>query len=305
MSEVLKKAGRKIRGIPEAKLIIDPEPFVANLLNVEFKILRNYKPIEELPKPLIVCQSCGKKFDEKWVKREVHAHGITARATRVDTHGKKNELLIEWKKKVKERKISATEAFAELDRIQNLYSNYPMDERDISSVTAHIPLKCPQCESPLGLVDVHVTTKPAAPALPDFMDFIVLPKTPRELKLIHEYLQLPKDMDFDAWIAGEDIIQFVNIFKAWSKELEGLRFIRTLYRPISDLDSALRSSIEAIEKEIKTRVSRTYNLLREPRETRQALERAKEQKSEIELMRGQKAAERMMKELGAKKISRR
>jgi hypothetical protein len=300
VTEIVKKIVKTIQGKPEGTVIFGDEPFVANLNHVEFKILRNGTPINEL-KPVFACVSCGKELDEKWVKREVSMHGITQHAVQVDKHGEKNARLIEFTKEVKNKKLSATEAFVKLDNIVKLYSDLPKDERDVTTVSNYISLKCPECESPLGNIDIYVYAKPETVTYPDVADYVALPKTTKELRLIREYLQLPKDMDFDSWLAGKDVADWKEKLSEWSNEIEKLRFLRTLQKPVSNMQSAIRASIEAIDDEIKTRSSRTYNLLKEPPELAAALEHAKQMKSEIELERGQKE---FMKELGAKPIRR-
>lgn len=284
-------------------VLFGDEPFVANLNHVEFKILRNGTPIDNL-KPVFTCGSCGKEFDVKWVKREVSIRGITQHAVQVDKHGEKNARLIEFTKEVKNKRLSATEAFVKLDNIVKLYSDLPKDERDLSTVSNYISLKCPECESPLGNIDIFVYAKPETADLPNVEDYVALPKTAKELRLIREYIQLPKDMDFDSWIAGKDLAGWKEKISAWGIEIEKLRFLKTLQRPVSNMVSAIHASIEAIDSEIETRTSRTYNLLKEPPELAEELERIKQMKNEIELERGQKFAEEEMKQLGGKPIRR-
>lgn len=260
MSETLKKASRKLRGVPEARLMVEAEPFMAHLPNIEIKIRFRYKPMSEaFP---IIC-SCGQKVTEKHAKSAVSEHGVSMRAMHVNEKGKQNQRLIDLYEKIAKRKISATEGFEEELRIRRIYDTIPSDEKPVGSAKASVPFDCPNCEARLGLLEVAVECSPDHPIPPDVEEWVGLKRTPKELRLIRKNL-MPDGVVYEDWLSGRDMEGFIQKLESWKEELQKVPYIRSLHKPLSNLSSDIYTAVKSVREEIRTRPSRVYNLLKNP-----------------------------------------
>ena len=271
MSEVAKKLSRKIRGVPEARLLTGDEPFFADLKNVETKIRYYGKSIDEaFP---ITCPSCKTKISKEDAKDLVERHGVSSKALLVNTKGKQNQQLRELYDRIRKGKITSEEAFETQGRIQSMYRDrfsYPSEEQPINSVSGRVPLKCEKCDYLLGSIDVTITAEPEQPIPPDVNAWVALKKTPKEERLIQEYL-LPKRhghvVSYDGWLVGKETMPFIEKLEGYKTELETMPLIRELQREISNIFSSINIAIQKIKDEVQTRPSRVFNLLKNPPQT--------------------------------------
>ena len=265
MSETAKKISRKIRGIPEAELLIGDveEPFKAELKNVEFRITRNYVDIEKTSP--IVCPSCGAKHDKKWIRRKIDTIGLSRNIALVDQKGKHNQKLIEFYAKAKKRKMSPREFFEGEHRIKRMYANIPIDERPISSTTQKIAITCQACDYKLGLIEVSTEATPEKPAPPDVDTIIHLPKTSLEDRWMREKFHIT-EADLDEWLNGKDeeTVQKMKDLMEFQKKIRDFPITRENAKETHNLTSAVHLAIEKMQQEIHTRGGRLYNLFAAP-----------------------------------------
>lgn len=260
--ETARKISRKIRGVPEPELLVDEEPFRADLKHADIQIFWQNKPISQHTP---TCPACGEKLSRKDVERVVDRHGITARAVHVNQEGERNELLNKLYEKIRAGRITATEVLNEERRIHERFDEKPKNERPISEINDSIPLDCPKCERRLGLVKVAVRAKPPdRPIRPDVSLWVRLPKTPQEERWIREELNISKEYSLDEWLQGKDVQGIIEKMQVFRNEVINLPYLPQSHRAINDLSSAIYTAMESIRTEIARRGDRIFNVLTNP-----------------------------------------
>lgn len=265
MSEKLKKASRKLRGIPEPRLMGPEEVYTIEdwkKLKVNVRVAYEGLPLE---KHSPICPYCG-KVSPKDVKQALFLHNISRRIFEVDKCGRQNKLLIELYEKMKNKKVNATEAFAEESRIYQAHRIFKrkgdkdVEGRPTTSTSGQVAIKCAECNYPLGSITVKAVATPAHPERPDVDVWIGLPKTAKEMRLVRETFHLG-ELSLDGWLIGEDRKPFVEMLEAFRDELGNVRFVRETARSVRNLKSALHLAIKEVRREIETRKGRLFNLL--------------------------------------------
>ena len=76
MAETVKKISDKIRGVPEANLLVGDEAeqvyYWTRFKNITVKMRHRGKPLEK-----VICPQCGKTLNEKRVKKLVDHHSFS------------------------------------------------------------------------------------------------------------------------------------------------------------------------------------------------------------------------------------
>ncbi|MDH5790036.1 MAG: hypothetical protein OEZ27_05535 [Nitrospinota bacterium] len=243
------------------RLILPDEPFTQKLPNITFTITRYGKLLKDFAP--IVCPSCKAEISKKEINNIIRKHGVSSRALLVDAQGKWNKRLNELYEKIRKGKIGSAEAFETEQRILTEFQRVPKDDQPLPHIRGTIPIKCADCGHLLGHIDITVTAEPPNAFPPDVKDWIALKKNPKEMRWIRENL-LPENVRYENWIDGKDMELFIKKLEAWKSEIDKLPFIRTLQRPIANLHAAVYATIEQIKEDIRTRIDRVYNLLKNP-----------------------------------------
>jgi len=263
MNETVKKISRKIRGIPEAELLIGEldEPYREDLPNVEFTLRYKYQPIQP-----ITCPECGKTISKKQIRMVVDAHGFSRRALLVNLKGQQNQKLTELYEKTKKHKISPREFFTTEHRIIRMFDSRKKDEQPISSINQSVPIKCPYCDYKLGLIEVKVIAKPERSMLPAVEDVIACPRSDLEERWVKSAFPALRRITEEEWLQGKDMEPTIEKLKMQEKELLNVPFSRGIHKHISDLRSKIHLTIKKIVDDIRTRKGQLYNILAMPPE---------------------------------------
>lgn len=262
MSKTVKKIANKIQRKPTAKLLIGDELedvyYWTKFKNITVTMRRYGKPIEK-----IVCSKCEKTFSEKRIKGLVDHHSFRL-AANIQFTGAYNKKLSELYAKIKNRKLNLAEAFKIEKDIRHEFYDKPKGERaGAGDTTKSIPLVCPECSEPLGLIEVAIKANPITETAPNVSEWVALEKTPRQMVILKKYL-IPKGEDYPEWIDGSDMQPFILKMEKWKAELAKMPYVRELYRPLSNLDADIGTAINAIKEDVRTRSNRVYNILKNP-----------------------------------------
>ena len=232
------------------------------LPNIDVKMLWEDRPISE-NRPL--CPTCKKKVSGRAVELAVGHHHISYAAYPVNRSGEHKQKLIELYRKIRKRKINLEEAFRIETELRREYYGKPKAERPISQTQGYVPLKCPSCAKPLGTVKVTVTESPSeAPEPPSYREYIMLPRTPEQERLVKERFAIPEKMSFKEWLQGKDVKPFIGKLEKMKEEITKLPYMRNLVREVSNLNALIYTTIEKLQEEIRLRPDAVYALLKSP-----------------------------------------
>jgi len=273
MTETAKKISRKIRGKPEPTLLIDETDLPEfdqfrdgkwlKKDNVEASVIFGRKPIFQNPP---ICDVCGEKISSKDVQDVIELKGSLWREIcYVAITAQYYAELTKLYDTIRNGKIGLEDAFQQEVLLKEKYfEGKPETERPgVSNAKGSVALDCGKCGARLGLVEVSVKTKIDFPYIPDVQHWVALEKSPRQLRIIKENL-LSEGTNYDDWIQGNDMREFIEKLQTWKEEIDKLPFQRELYRPLSNLSADIGTAITKIKEEIQTRDDRVYNLLRNP-----------------------------------------
>lgn len=231
--------------------------------NINIDIKWQNKPISENPP---TCDACHKQVSGKEIEIAIVNHHISYAAYAVNRQGEYNQKLAKLYQKIRERKINAEEALKREEDLRREYFDKPSQESPLAQTSGHVPIKCPNCNRKLGTVDVIVSANPSVrPEQPSWREYATLPKTAEQERLITEYFEIPKGMEFEAWLDGKDIAPFMEKLEAMIEDLKTVPYIRgDPQRQLSDLNALIYRLLDTLKKEIQYRPDKIYELLKNP-----------------------------------------
>jgi len=231
--------------------------------NIKIDIKYQNQPVSE---NRVICDTCSKKISAKEIEIAISRHHISYAAYGVNRQGEYNQKLTELYEKIRNGKINLEEALEQEEFLRKEYFDKPRSERPIGQTSGHVAIKCPNCKKKLGNVVVVVSAHPETrPEQPSWREYVLLPKTAEQERLIAEYFTIPKNMKLEQWFKGEDVTSFIKKLEKIKENLKIVPYMRgDPQRQLSDLNALVYRLLETLKKEIQTRPDRIYTLLKSP-----------------------------------------
>jgi DNA-binding MarR family transcriptional regulator len=258
MSETLKKASRKLRGIPEARLMVPEDVDIIevpknwlNQKNVAVRVRWNSKNIDE---SLPTCDFCGRIMSAKEVKTRIARSKISTRAVSVQRLGEYKEKKAKLYDLIRRGKIGCAEAFRRENEMDATYTQGRMT----GSTEAYIRIECPDCNRKLGSLHVQLSALPiASPERPTMEEYVGLKKEPSILRYLHDTFKIPYGTSLEDWIKGKDEQEQLKKLKASYEELKSVPRMR-------HASLGIFKDMKALEEEVRLRLSKVFAELKEP-----------------------------------------